>query len=323
MIRGKSLVAGSVIVVSFLLGGGWSATAAESGSAGSISLQAKKVEREISTMETRGGRSTDSVRCKRGIFRDWDAGMGKLKAFKCRIRYDFGSDTWEWAYWLPKFGHISIMESIRTPGYRGDWYVDCRQTESKGFCLKSGKRQMRGCMDSDDDRGYCFRVIYGHVNLKTGRPHKGSDPQIISTKADAGDLARIVGTGGCYPRVGIMPPCAPDIPVTVGTGRFTTRTDTRVLTFGEVAVTAAELEPGVPGTAEVSVQLKLNGTDLVPARKVQLTGGDQVKIPFQKQFFLAEGSHEVSVEISGRGFDHVNVSGESARLKVFASRVRK
>ncbi|HTU15322.1 MAG TPA: hypothetical protein VMF31_08995 [Solirubrobacterales bacterium] len=244
-----------------------------------------------------------------------------MKAFKCRTRYEFGADSWDWAYWLPKFGHISIMESIRSPWYNGDWYVDCRQTESKGFCLKLGKRKMRGCMDAPDDRGYCFRVVYGYVNLNTGKPHKGSDPTVISTKAD--DLGQIVGSGGCYPRDGFMPPCAPDVPVTVGTGSFDTRTDTRVLTFGEVVVKASELEPGIPGAAEVSVQVKLDGANAGAERTVQLTGDDRIEIPFEQRFFLAEGVHEVSVEISGQGFDHVNVSGESARLKVFAARIKK
>lgn len=320
MIKGKSLVVGSIAAAILLLGGAASAVGAEAGSGASTQLTAK-VERKVVKREETANRAVDSVRCKHHPSMDDRSGRKLLRGYKCRVRYGFGADVWQWEF-VDEKGESWWGMSINTPWYNGDWYVDCRQTETKGFCLKLGKRQMRACMDLPSQRGYCFRIVYGYVNLETGKPHRGADPQIVSVKSGREGLGQIVGTGGCYPREGTMPPCAPDLPVEFGTKRFTTKRDSRVLTFGEVEVRAEELEPGVPGTAEVAVQLKVDGVSAGPVRKVTLTGGESAVIPFEKRFFLAEGVHRVSAEISGRGFDHVNVRGGSARLKVFAARER-
>lgn len=314
MIRGKSLAIGSIVIAFFVLGGSSGAAAAGDESA----LLQAKVERRVMKMENEFGLPVDSVRCRHHQKDDDLNSSPPLKAFKCRIRYSFGADHWEWNY-ADASGELHWGQTVGSPWYNGDWLVDCRQTESKGFCAKLGKRQMKMCWPPTDVK-YCHSLVYGNVDPRTGKAPRGADPRIISVKADAGDLGAIVNSGGCYERDGIMPPCVPDVPVTVGTGRFTTKTRTRVLTFGEVAVRASEIEPGVPGTAAVFLQLKVDGADSGPKRTVELSGEEQVTIPFERHFSMPRGSHEVAVEITGRGFDHVNVSGSSARLKVFAAK---
>ena len=321
MIKGKSLFIGSVVAGLIALGVVPSISADSTATAASPGLIAK-VERDLVKTERGWGLPIDSARCRLTERPEFDAGIGALKTFKCGVRYRFGSDHWLFAYWLKSRQHISAMMSISTPWYNGDWYVDCRQTETKGYCLDLGERQMRSCMDRPSDRGYCLSVVYGSVDVRTGKPPRGANPVIVSTEADSHELGGIVHTGGCYPREGEMPPCAPDHPQTVGLPEFRTTADGRVSVRGHLEMTSEQIGPNPAGSARVSVRIIVDG-NTVKARELELGPGEKVSVPIEARASMPSGEHEIRMEIEGSGFNYVNVAADSARLKAFASHRRK
>lgn len=278
-----------------------------------------RVEADVAKSENTLNLPVSEVRCLRHAERDTNAGLGKLKAFKCRVVYEFGSDHLEWAYWLPSRQHVSIGISIRSPWYNGDWLVDCRQTETRKSCEQLGGRQMDGCMDRPSDRAYCRSVVYGRVNRASGKAPKRANPQIFSTSMPASEVGSIVNTGGCYFRDGIQPPCAPDSAKRIGMPRFTTTGDSNMTARGQIELSGVQLD-GNYGSAFVSVQIKLDGVPAGKTEKVRIYGGETSTVSIERRFFLAEGVHQVTMEATGEGFDHVNVDGGTARLKAFAAR---
>ena len=96
-----------------------------------------KAEKKVTKMESYLGLPVESVLCHRKVALDFDRGYGHLKGLKCRTGYIYGSDHWEIVWWLPREQDLVQGQSVSTPWYNGDWYVDCRMTDEKAPVSKS------------------------------------------------------------------------------------------------------------------------------------------------------------------------------------------
>lgn len=136
------------------------------------------------------------------------------------------------------------------------------------------------------------------------------------------DLGYLVGTGGCVPDNGEVPPCVPPIPLPVFRAKvFRTFKPTLLEMKAQVAVASRWARDGATeGSAEVQVQLEVDGNLNGEGKTFTLTGDQERTLKLNQRFLLPAGKHQIGLKLTGTGFNYVNVEGKSARVKSYLSK---
>lgn len=167
------------------------------------------------------------------------------------------------------------------------------------------------------------------LTLPSGSPASpdGAIGSISSSRAVPGvkvpgtELGMLVSNGGCVPVDGIVPPCVPVIPPNPFRGRgFDTSKPTLLRLRARVRVESSFIrEDVVSGSATVKVQLEVDGNLLGSGRWFTLSGGEKRTLAQDKHFLLPAGHHRIGLKLDGSGYDYVNVTGTSARVRASIS----
>lgn len=122
-----------------------------------------KLELFLTQLKNGAGLPVQKVRCSSYS----DENRPQLK-WQCRITFKYGPHTQVRTSQMEKGGPVEMWYDAPPPP-AGAWYRDCQRTETKRYCRRIGRKQIRACMDRPSDYHQCRNMVYGHLPKSRSR----------------------------------------------------------------------------------------------------------------------------------------------------------
>jgi hypothetical protein len=159
MVVSRARFFSSVLLLSFVAAG----LAASQVEGGQVAGERVKLERFLTKLKNDAGLPVKRVTCER-----YSEMVRTQLRWQCRIVYKYGPSERVWTTKMVRGGPFEMWYDDRPPP-AGAWYRDCLKSETKRYCRRIGRRQIRACMDRPSDYRLCREIVYGHaLKPKTG-----------------------------------------------------------------------------------------------------------------------------------------------------------